>query len=132
MEAIRAAEKRTSGEIRVFVESKCKYMDAVDRAVEIFGNLKMQETADRNAVIVYLAVRDRQLAVYGDEGIHNKVGDEYWRREVGLLLQNFNKEDFSAGISQCVKEIGEALHYYFPYDRGSDKNELPDEIVFGK
>ena len=132
MEAIRAAEKRTSGEIRVFVESKCKYMDAVDRAVEIFGNLKMQETADRNAVIVYLAVRDRQLAVYGDEGIHNKVGDEYWRREVGLLLQNFNKEDFSAGISQCVKEIGEALHYYFPYDGDTDKNELPDDIVFGK
>jgi uncharacterized membrane protein len=132
VEAIRAAEKRTSGEIRVFVESRCKYMDAIDRAVEIFGNLKMYETDDRNAVIVYLALRDRQLAVFGDEGIHQKVGNEYWQKEVALLLNNFNREDFAAGISQCVKDIGEALHYFFPYDGDTDKNELPDDIVFGK
>lgn len=132
VEAIRQAEIRTSGEVRVFVESRCRYMDAIDRAAEVFYSLKMDKTDDRNAVIVYLALKDRQLAVYGDVGIHQKVGSDYWNNEVRMLLENFNKSDYAAGISQCVKDIGEALHYYFPYDSDTDKNELPDDIVFGK
>src|SRR5258705_9474175 len=78
VEAIQSAERRTSGEIRVFVESRCSYIDALDRAVEIFQSLKMYETAERNAVLIYVALKDRQLAVFGDAGIHQKVGDEYW------------------------------------------------------
>jgi uncharacterized membrane protein len=76
--AIQNAERMTSGEVRVFVESKCSYIDAIDRAVELFFKLQMQETKDRNAVLVYVAMKDRQLAVFGDEGIHKKVGNEYW------------------------------------------------------
>lgn len=132
IEAVRAAEKRTSGEVRVFVESRCRYVDAIDRAVELFFRLEMNQTADRNAVLVYVALKDRQLAVFGDEGIHKKVGTEYWDREVKLLITNFNKENYAEGISKCVSEIGEALHYFFPYDNDTDKNELPDDIVFGK
>ena len=132
MEAIKNAERRTSGEIRVFVESHCKYMDAIDRAMEIFFQLKMDKTDDRNAVILYLALKDRQLAVFGDQGIHQKVGSEYWYKAVKDLTTNFDRKDHALGISQCVKEIGEALHYYFPYDNDTDKNELPDDIVFGK
>ncbi|MER3464438.1 MAG: hypothetical protein C4329_08545, partial [Chitinophagaceae bacterium] len=72
LEAIRSAEKQTSGEVRVFLESKCRYVDAIDRAQELFMQLQMQQTAERNGVIVYVAVKDRQAAVFGDEGIHQK------------------------------------------------------------
>jgi len=132
VEAVRNAERRTSGEIRVFVESRCPYMDAFDRAAQIFFKLQMQKTDDRNAVIVYIAIKDHQLAVFGDEGIHAKVGQEYWIREVQQMISSFNKEDYADGIRQCVIDIGEALHTHFPFDNNTDKNELPDDIVFGK
>jgi uncharacterized membrane protein len=130
--AISHAEHQTSGEVRVFVESKCSWMDAIDRAAEIFFKLKMEKTEQRNAVLVYVAVKDRQLAVFGDEGIHNKVGDEYWNKVVKEMLATFNKENYAKGIADCVIQIGEALTTHFPYDKDTDKNELPDEIVFGR
>ena len=130
--AISMAEQRTSGEVRVFVENRCKYMDAIDRAAEIFFQLKMEKTVDRNAVLVYVAIKDKQLAVFGDEGIHNKVGNVYWNAEVKKMIAIFNKENYADGICQCIKDIGEALHHHFPYDKSTDKNELPDDIIFGK
>lgn len=130
--SIQAAEKQTSGEIRVFVESRCKYVDPLDRAAEIFAGLKMEETAARNAVLVYVAIRDRQLALLGDKGIHEKVGAEFWNKEVKLILSHFNRADYAAGIAHVVEEIGEALRTHFPYDKDGDINELPDDIVFGK
>ena len=132
VEAVRNAERMTSGEVRVFVESRCSYMDAIDRAKEIFAELKMNETADRNAVLVYAALKDRQLAIFGDEGIHNKLGNEYWRAEVKKMIDNFNKENYADGIIEVVADIGEALTQLFPYHKDTDKNELPDDIVFGK
>ncbi len=131
-EAIQKAEQRTSGEVRVFVESRCRYVNAIDRAVEIFGNLHMYKTELRNAVLVYVAVKDKQLAVFGDEGIHQKVGNEYWANEVIKMITAFNRDNFAEGIRQCVLNIGEALCTHFPYDKNTDKNELPDDIVFGK
>lgn len=132
VEAVRSTEKRTSGEIRVFVESRCPYMDAVDRATQVFFRLGMQKTDDRNAVIVYVALKDKQLAVFGDEGIHQKVGNEYWNKEVGDMISSFNKENYADGIRQCIVDIGDALRTHFPFDNDTDKNELPDDIVFGK
>ena len=132
IESIRNAERMTSGEVRVFVESKCSYMDAIDRAAELFFQLEMQKTNDRNAVLVYVAMKDRQLAVFGDEGIHNKVGNEYWSTEVKKMISNFNRENYAAGISEVVKDIGVALTKNFPFNNDTDKNELPDDIVFGK
>ena len=132
VEAVRIAEQRTSGEVRVFIESRCRYVDPLDRAAEVFFNLKMNETKDRNAVLLYIAMKDRQLAVFGDEGIHNKVGTDYWNKEINLLINEFNTAHYGDGISQCVRDIGEALHQYFPFDNDTDKNELPDEIIFGK
>ena len=131
-EAIRHAEKMTSGEVRVFIESRCSYMDAIDRAAELFFNLQMQKTNDRNAVLLYIAMKDHQLAVFGDEGIHKKVGNEYWSNEVKKMISNFNRKNYAEGISEVVKDIGEALTKHFPYNNESDKNELPDDIVFGK
>ena len=130
--AIVQAEQRTSGEVRVFVESKCSYVNAIDRSVEIFYNLGMQKTKLRNAVLVYIAMKDHQLAVFGDEGIHRKVGNEYWEEKVAAMIAHFSRNNFSEAIVQTVKDIGEALHLHFPYDEHIDKNELPDEIVFGK
>ena len=132
IDSIRNAERMTSGEVRVFVESKCSYMDAIDRAAELFFNLEMQKTVDRNAVLVYVAMKDRQLAVFGDEGIHNRVGNEYWNKEVQKMISNFNRENYAAGISEVVKDIGDALTKNFPFNNVTDKNELPDDIVFGK
>jgi uncharacterized membrane protein len=132
VEAIQQAEHRTSGEIRVFVEHRCRYVNALDRAVEIFHQLKMRETEKRNGVLVYVAIKDRQLAIFGDEGIHQKVGDEYWNSELMKMVQNFNLKNTVEGIRQSVLNIGEALHEHFPYDGDTDKNELPDDIVFGR
>lgn len=130
--AIRHAEKRTSGEVRVFVESRCSWMDAIDRAAEIFFSLQMDKTEQRNAVLVYVAMKDRQLAVFGDEGIHNKVGTEYWNKVVSEMLLSFNKENYVKGIAECAIQIGDALTTHFPFEKDTDKNELPDEIVFGR
>ena len=130
--AVRNAEKRTSGEVRVFVENRCSYMDAIDRAKEIFIELKMDQTVDRNAVLMYVALKDKQLAIFADEGIYKKLGNDYWNNEVKKMINNFNKENYANGIKEVVKDIGEALTQYFPYNNETDKNELPDDIVFGK
>jgi uncharacterized membrane protein len=132
VKAIRHAEKNTSGEVRVYVESRCSWVNAIDRAAEVFVSLKMDNTEQRNGVLVYVAIKDKQLAVYGDRGIHEKVGYEYWNKVVNEMLANFNSREYGKGIAECVIQIGEALRNYFPFERDIDKNELPDEIVFGR
>lgn len=130
--AIQQAEHRTSGEIRLFVESKCRFVDAIDRAGEVFAGLKMYETELRNGTLIYVAVKDKQAAVFGDEGIHQKVGEEYWKKVVSKMLAHFREEKLVSGICSAIHDLGEALTTHFPYDADTDKNELPDEIVFGK
>lgn len=132
VEAIQNAERRTSGEIRLFVESKCRFVDAMDRAKEIFVQLGMEKTDERNATLVYVAVKDRQAAILGDEGIHQKVGQQYWEAEVKKMLLYFRSEQLTEGLCSIINDIGEALHFHFPYSAEHDKNELPDDIVFGR
>ncbi|HWB28567.1 MAG TPA: TPM domain-containing protein [Chitinophagaceae bacterium] len=130
--AVQEAEKLTSGEIRVYVESRCEYMDALDRAKEIFAKINMAATQLRNGVLVYVALKDRQLAVFADEGIYVKAGAAFWNDAVKKMLAHFNKQNYAEGIAGVVKEIGETLAFHFPYDGATDKNELPDDIAFGK
>ena len=132
LEAIRLAEQRTSGEVRLFIESRCRYVYAMDRAEELFLQLGMGNTRDRNATLIYVAIKDRQAAILGDKGIHEKVGQKYWQDEVLKMMAYFKHHDLAQGLCECIKDIGEALHFYFPYNRDTDKNELPDEIVFGR
>lgn len=132
VQAIRNAEKETSGEIRIFVESKNPMVNVIDRAAEIFFKLKMENTDDRNAVLLYIAMKDRELALFGDEGIYKKVGADYWNNEVKNMIAQFSKENISSGIEQCIMHIGQTLKEKFPYNNETDKNELPDDIVFGK
>ncbi len=130
--AIQEAEQYTSGEIRVFVESRCNYMDAMDRASELFFKLGMDKTKHHNAVLVYVALVDHQLALYGDEGIFKKTGgNPYWIKEVNLIRDFFREGQFAEGIAAGVRDIGRSLQTHFPYDARVDKNELPDDIVFG-
>ena len=132
VQSIRDAEKQTSGEIRIFVEHKCRFLDPLDRAREIFAQYKMDQTEHRNAVLFYIALKDRQLAIFADEGIHRAIGEAYWQGVVDHILVFFNKENYVLGIQECIAKIGEALHVHYPYDAATDKNELPDEIIFGK
>ncbi len=129
--AIRASEKRTSGEIRVFVESRCSFVDPVDRAAQVFFGLKMEKTEDRNGVLLYIAMKDHQLAVFGDSGIHEKVGTAFWNSEVQQMLSSFSKHSYAEGIVKIITDIGDALVAHFPYEN-EDRNELPDDIVFGR
>ncbi|MBM3922092.1 MAG: TPM domain-containing protein [Sphingomonadales bacterium] len=132
LQAIRLAEQRTSGEIRIFLEKRCRYVDAADRAAEIFFEQGMQQTAQRNAVLIYLATQDHQLAIWADQGIYEKLGAPYWGHKVQEMAGLFKKEDYLQGLVNCIEAIGDALHQHFPYDRNQDRNELSDEILFGK
>ena len=130
--AIREAERLTSGEIRVFVEGKCRFVDAIDWAGEIFYQLRMNETLHHNATLIYVAMKHRQVAIYGDEGIFRKTGSAFWHETIGEILLHFNKENYVTGICEVVQKLGQALAWHFPFEPGTDKNELPDQIVFGK
>ena len=128
--AIQKAEKNTSGEVRFFVESKCRFVDPVDRAHEVFFSLKMDQTKDRNAVLLYMAMDDHQLALFADEGIYQRVGKHFWNDKVKTMISHFTKDDYTGGVCKVIGDIGEALQKEFPY-ASDDKNELPDEIIFG-
>jgi uncharacterized membrane protein len=130
--AIRLAEQQTSGEIRVYTESRCRFVDPLDRAAEIFWGLKMDMTKDRNGVLVYIAMQDRQFAILADQGIHEKVGQTFWNQEVSVMKKHFSNALPADAIEAVIGDIGQALRTHFPYDRANDKNELPDDLVFGK
>lgn len=132
LDAIQLAERNTSGEVRVFIESKCRFVNAMDRAAEIFFMLEMDRTEHHNATLVYVAMKDRQFAIFGDEGIYKKTGQQFWSTELRKLSDEFYQYHYAEGIAEVVKDIGEALSLHFPYEAATDKNELPDEIVFGK
>jgi uncharacterized membrane protein len=91
----------------------------------------MDKTEDRNGVLLYIAMKDRQIAIFGDEGIHKRVGTAFWNAEVKKILSEFRQHHYATGIVNIVTEIGGALVTHFPYEN-EDRNELPDDIVFGK
>lgn len=130
--AIRLAEQQTSGEIRVYTESRCRFVDPLDRAAEVFWGLKMDMTKDRNGVLVYIAMKDRQFAILADQGIHEKVGQTFWNQEVSVMKKHFSNALPADAIEAVVTDVGLALRTHFPFDRTTDKNELPDDLVFGK
>jgi uncharacterized membrane protein len=130
VEAIKRSEKRTSGEIRVHIENKCKN-DALERAKEVFAKLDMHKTDQQNGVIIYLAVKDHKVAIWGDEGIHSQVGQAYWDDIVAQLIYRFKHHKYSKGLIEAIDSIGGQLSELFPYER-DDVNELSDDISFHK
>ena len=130
MQAVHNAEKLTSGEIRVYIEDKCK-QDVLDRAAFVFAEMMMHKTEQRNGVLIYLALGDKKFAIIGDAGIHAKVGDDFWTTIKHQMAEYFKEKRFTDGLVYGIMEAGNALQKYFPHSDG-DSNELSDDIVFGK
>lgn len=130
VDAIKQAEKNTSGEIRVHVENSCK-ADVLDEAAFMFKQLKMHKTELRNGVLFFLSIEDHQFAILGDAGINAKVPSNFWDKVKDTVIDNFKNEAFADGLSKGILMAGEQLKTYFPY-QSDDVNELDDEISFGK
>lgn len=128
--AIVHAEKGTSGEIRVHIEDSFKG-DVLDQASFIFKKLKMHETEQRNGVLFYLAVSNRQFAILGDAGINAKVPEGFWDLIKESMAGHFRNNRFTEGLVEGITLAGEKLVEHFPYLQ-NDSNELSDEISFGK
>jgi uncharacterized membrane protein len=128
--AIKDAEARTSGEIRVHIEQVCKE-DVLDHAVYIFETLEMQKTKLRNGVLIYLSVDDHKMAIIGDLGINTKVPENFWDEIRDKMISHFKEGRYTEGLIEGIHMSGEALKKYFPVVNAED-NELSNEISFGK
>jgi uncharacterized membrane protein len=127
--AIRAAEHLTSGEIRVHVESTCDD-DPYDRAIKVFEKLKMNQTKQRNGVLLYLAHADKKMAIIGDTGIHAIVPLNFWDKTKEEMKAHFANGEYLIGLTYGIEQTGILLKAHFPY-QANDKNELSDEISEG-
>jgi uncharacterized membrane protein len=126
--AIRAAEARGRGEIRVHVTSE-SVGDAHAAAIEVFEELGMTATAERNGVLIYVAPRTRDFAILGDRGVHEHCGPDFWREVAESMREEFRAGRFTEGIVKGVTRTGEVLERFFPRQGGrDDRNELPDVI----
>lgn len=128
--AIKAAEGKTSGQIRVFLQRGHFEDDAIPRAQKKFLQLGMQKTAERNAVLIFVAPRAQKFAVIGDEGVHRKCGEQFWQQLVARMREHFLREDFTQALLEAITATGDLLARYFP-KTGAAPNELPDEVVEG-
>jgi uncharacterized membrane protein len=128
VEAIREAEARSSGEIRVYIHRGKLDGDALMTARQRFRRLGMERTRDRNAVLLFIAPRAHKFAVVGDEAVHEKVGNDYWHQLVRAMREHFRNERFSQAIVDAIKEIGGVLATHFPPKPGGG-SELPNEVI---
>lgn len=130
VKAIRDAESKTSGEIRVFIQRGELKVDPLAAARKRFHRLGMQKTAERNAVLIFVAPRAHKFAIVGDKAIHQKCGDDLWQRLVAQMREHFRMENFTDAILDAIREIGEALAAQFPR-RSTSTGGLPDEVAEG-
>ena len=128
--AIGKAERRTSGEVRVFMEDHSED-GPLDRAAFLFNKLGMDKTELHNGVLIYVALRDRKFSIIGDSEIHKKVGSDFWDGISNKMMSNFKQGHIFEGLMIAIHEAGEALATHFPFTSG-DKNELSDDIIFGE
>jgi uncharacterized membrane protein len=129
VEAIRVAEKNTSGEIRVHIEATTS-LDAYDRAMEVFHELNMDATELQNGVLVYLAVNDKTFVICGDKGINDVVAPDFWDCTRDAMVSQFKLGNYKQGLIDGILNAGEQLKKYFPWQEG-DTNELSNEISKG-
>lgn len=128
--AVRLAEKGTSGEIRIHIDSDCAG-DPLKRAEDVFVRLGMNRTRLRNGVLIYLACNTKVFAVIGDKGINDCVPENFWNDVISVMREYFRQGMFAEGLSEAVLKAGEKLKAYFPY-QSDDVNEQPDDISFEK
>ncbi len=127
-EAVESAERFTSGEIRICVEKSCDE-PVLDRAANYFKKLGMDKTAQRNGVLIYIAVKDHQFAIIGDAGINRLVPHDFWDSTKEAMVGHFKNGDLAGGIITGVELAGQQLQTFFPY-LDDDVNELPNHISF--
>jgi len=130
LQAIRDAESKTSGEIRVFIQRGKLGIDPLHAAQKKFHKLGMHKTPERNAVLIFVAPRVHKFAVVGDEAVHQKCGEEFWQRLVDGMREHFRNEKFSQALVEAIEETGTALASHFP-KRSTSSDRLSDEIVEG-
>jgi uncharacterized membrane protein len=128
LKAIYEAENRTSGEIKLHIENHCDH-DLIERAIEVFHFLQIYDTERSNGILIYMALEDKKVAIIGDEGINKVTPEDYWEKEVNMLLTYFKKEKFDLGILEVIERVGEKLKDFFPVEP-NDLNELSDEISY--
>lgn len=128
IDAIREAERNTSGEIRVHIDNFC-FGSALKKAKKIFFKLRMQHTSDRNGILIYIAVISHKIAVVGDKGIHQKLDTIYWDNIVKGIIDGFRHQKKAEGLTKGIIECGLQLKTFFPA-QADDKNELNDSISF--
>lgn len=126
--AIQKAEFKTSGEIRVFVDTKCKEENVLDCAAYQFKQLGMHKTKERNGVLIYISMDDHRFAIIGDAGINQKVNENFWDETKNIMLEFFKKGLITEGLIAGIEQVAIQLKSLFPY-QSDDKNELPDEIA---
>ncbi|HEY0045310.1 MAG TPA: TPM domain-containing protein [Flavobacterium sp.] len=129
VEAIRKAEKETSGEIRVHIEKTCP-SSPLARAGEVFNLLAMDETELRNGVLIYVATDDHLFYICGDKGINDVVAPDFWDCTKDVMASHFKNRDFKQGLIEGIQRAGEQLRKHFPPIEG-DKDELTNEISNG-
>lgn len=128
--AIAACERRTSAEIRVSLSTF--FWGRIEGAAsKAFDRLGMRATKQRNGVLIFVVPSRRTFVVLGDEGIHAKVGDAFWRSVAAAISERFKERDFTGGLLRGIETIGEALAEHFPHDGDVDGNELSDEVDLG-
>lgn len=126
--AIKEAEGQTSAEIKLVVARHC-WTDIKSKAANIFKKFGLDKTKQRNCVLILVVTTNREFLIYGDQGIHEKVGQDFWEDTSNLMMNKFKAGAFGDGICEGIKLIGEKLAYYFPYQAG-DKNEISDEVTY--
>jgi uncharacterized membrane protein len=126
--AIEAAEKHTSGQLRVCIEKTCSE-NVLDRAAKYFHQLDMHKTKLRNGVLIYVATADQKFAIIGDAGINKVVPEDFWDDTKDDMLEHFKQGNLVEGIVTGLEIAGDHLQKFFPHESG-DTNELPDDIAF--
>lgn len=125
--AIRDTEQKTSAEIKLVLVSHC-WGDIWNKAGSIFRQRGLHRTQERNGVLILLVTANRELLIYGDEGIHQKAGQTLWDEVRDQMIAEFKKDDFVAGLTLGIGRIGDTLAQFFP-PRADDINEIPDTVV---
>jgi len=127
--AIEQAERNTSGEVRVCVARF--FWGSIDRAAHrAFARLGMDATAARNGVLFFVVPSRKRFMVLGDEGIHAKVGPEFWTRVAAAVGDHFRGGDFTEGLVGGIETVGKELGAHFPFDPETDRDELPNTVDY--
>ena len=126
-EAVEQAEKHTSAEIKVVVTRHC-WDDIRYKAAAVFRELKLDRAEQRNCVLILLVTTNHEFLIYGDEGIHGKVGLDFWDDVRERMQKRFAEGAFGEGLCEGVRLVGEKLAEHFPYQAG-DTNEIPDDVA---